>query len=714
MPSRKLKIAGRELTLDARPDRLDLRDLPFRPAVESLPAVYPSDAEVAELLPAYQHADLILDQGKEGACTGFGLAAVVNYLLWVRSGYKMTAADKVSERMMYHLARFYDEWPGEDYEGSSCRGALKGWHRHGVCRETLWPYRDGGGQVAFVAPQEKWELDAVRRPLGVYYRVQRESVVDIQAAIWQTGAVYVSANVHEGWDIKSVSKPVCHEALPTIKPSRKGFGGHAFALVGYNDCGFIVQNSWGKTWGASGFAVLPYDEWVLWGTDAWVVGLGAPITAGTRMRGNARAIAPPRLHFIAPSARSGPASSGLSSLFSGGRDKFADKKGVWSSDYAYNHTLVTANDGRTVNRLLHVANEDSNTEYVGLTKPLEWFRSRPANEPWRLLVYAHGGLNSEEDSIERIRLLGPQLEANGIYPLFVTWKSGWGETISNMLEDGFKSEFGQAAPAEGLGESMTEATDRAVEVLARQVLARSLWSEMKENVARAAASDRGFCLLAGRIKQLAAAAGDKLEVHLLGHSAGSYVLGRLLGELGVDPAIKAHSCTLYAPACDVEFALQYFKPAIECGQLARAAFRVHVLSDALERADSIGPYRKSLLYLVSRALERWHKTPLLGLANAWDPAYGNDEHWHKDTLAQVRQWQQFVWQGDSGPTGFAEHGRPMPGGQLLVLNARQVDCGPRRIASTHGCFDNSVEVITHTLKTILGGDPTKSVDDLDF
>src|SRR5690606_23509458 len=204
----------------------------------------------------------------------------------------------------------------------------------------------------------------------------------------------------------------------------------------------------------------------------------------------------------------------------------------------------------------------------------------------------HGGLNSEEDSIQRIRLMGPQIEANGVYPLFATWKSGWHETIANMLEDGFRTEFGQAAPAEGLGESLTEATDRAVEVISRQVLARSLWSEMKENVARAAASDRGFCLLANRIKELAASAGGRLEVHLLGHSAGSYVLGRLLGELGVDPAVTAASCTLYAPACDLEFALRYFKPAIEGGQLPAEAFRVHVLSDALERADSIGPYRK--------------------------------------------------------------------------------------------------------------------------
>src|SRR5580765_1650156 len=142
MPKRTLKIADREITLDARPDRLDVRHLPYRPAVISLPPIYPGNEDVSQLLPAYSAARLILDQKSEGACTGFGLAAVVNYLLWRRSRFKMTVEQKVSPRMLYHLARFYDEWPGEDYEGSSCRGALKGWHRHGVCTEINWPYAD--------------------------------------------------------------------------------------------------------------------------------------------------------------------------------------------------------------------------------------------------------------------------------------------------------------------------------------------------------------------------------------------------------------------------------------------------------------------------------------------------------------------------------------------------------------------------------------------
>lgn len=120
-------------TLDARPDRLDLRDLPYRAPLRSLPARWPLDADLKRLLPAYVKAGRILNQGDEGACTGFGLACVTNYLYWLRhlGTPRSKAPPLVSARMFYELAKLYDEWPGQDYEGSSCRGALKGWHKHG-------------------------------------------------------------------------------------------------------------------------------------------------------------------------------------------------------------------------------------------------------------------------------------------------------------------------------------------------------------------------------------------------------------------------------------------------------------------------------------------------------------------------------------------------------------------------------------------------------
>nr|MBC8291309.1 C1 family peptidase [Planctomycetota bacterium] len=290
--------------LDVRPDRVDLRDREYQPALKSLPAVYPAPVAIAHYMPRY--SELILDQQGEGACTGFGLAAVVNYLYWSRSWRErlLLASPESSDdfpepdsvagaspRMLYHLARLYDEWPGEDYVGSSCRGAMKGWHRHGVCSDDLWPYVNSRGNAMFVPPGDGWQDDAALRPLGAYYRIKKESVSDIHAALYEVGAVYCSAAVHSGWNLTDWDanrKPAREVWAPASQPNLKMpiiqppppaefKSGHAFALVGYNEHGFIVQNSWGDSWGYHGFAVLPYSDWAENGMDAWVSVLGAPV-----------------------------------------------------------------------------------------------------------------------------------------------------------------------------------------------------------------------------------------------------------------------------------------------------------------------------------------------------------------------------------------------------------------------------------------------------
>src|SRR5262245_30386942 len=100
--------------LDARPDTLDFRDRMFEATLIEVPTERP--------LANYLKAGVpILDQGQEGACTGFGLATVIHYLLRTRKVVPDRA--EVSPWMLYEMARRYDEWPGESYEGSSARGA---------------------------------------------------------------------------------------------------------------------------------------------------------------------------------------------------------------------------------------------------------------------------------------------------------------------------------------------------------------------------------------------------------------------------------------------------------------------------------------------------------------------------------------------------------------------------------------------------------------
>ena len=701
-------IGGRELTLDARPDRLDFRDLPYRPPARALPPRHPDDATFAREIPRYLAAGLVRDQGEEGACTGFGLAAVVQYLFWQRG--QLSAGARLSARMLYHLARFYDEWPGEKYDGSSCRGALKGWHKHGVCTETLWPY----DPARFVPPSPGWDVDAVTRPLGVYYRIDRRSVVDMQAAIFETGAIYCSGGVHRGWDVKERKRvPRSHGDLPSIAVRDKVEGGHAFALVGYNELGFVVQNSWGPEWGAHGLAILPYEEWVAHGDDAWAVALGVPVERASGGRARGKAVRSP-VHFV--SSRVALPQTGDAPAWQGGGDPLARRAGAWTLDEGYVHTLVTGNDGEIVNHLADVGGAEAAAEEVALARPRLWLASRPARAR-HVAIYAHGGLNDRNDSMTRIRVMGPWFEKNGVYPVFVTWQTGWLDTLSDAIEDEVRRRFGEAIPREGFGDALAEASDRMIEGVLHALPFPALWAQMKQNAAASEAEGRGLAVLAAHLRTLAAELQGDLSIHLVGHSAGAYVAGRLLARLAAAPATNVATCTLYAPACSLPFALDHFAAPIDAGALARGRFAVHALSDARERDDSVGAYRKSLLYLVSRAFEPAHKTPLAGLASAYDGERATDEWWDAGSLTDVGRWQRWFF-GDAVPGGFAEGGAPAPGAGLSLVNARTVSAGTRAVAATHGSFDNNVRVVSETIASMLGlatGTPLPApIRDLDY
>ena len=53
--------------------------------------------------------------------------------------------------------------------------------------------------------------------------------------------------------------------------------------------------------------------------------------------------------------------------------------------------------------------------------PLAW--ASDPNKEYHLVFYAHGGLNDEEASIRRTRIMGPYFQENGVYPIFFTWKT---------------------------------------------------------------------------------------------------------------------------------------------------------------------------------------------------------------------------------------------------------------------------------------------------
>ncbi|MGH8381399.1 C1 family peptidase [Pseudomonas sp.] len=658
--------------LNVSKDPVDLRDRAYMPPPQSLPDAYPSDEDIKKLLPRYTKSGLILDQGREGACTGFGLTCVVNFLRW----RKMSFADgleSVSPRMLYNYARRYDEFAGEDYEGSSCRGALKGWHHHGVCLESDWPYNSSQGALP---PKFGYATRATDNTLGVYYRIDIRSITDLQAAIYEVGAIYVSAFTHDGWNqlSKHNGKLDGHSALPVIpfdgKPSQ--IAGHAFALVGFNATGYIVQNSWGPKWGGGGFALLTYADWLANGMDAWVAALGVPgVLQGQLAVGRSSAV-------------SSAAANGAM---------------WWDEPKAYEHSVIFGNNGR-IDRHLTQDELSRSLLHQACGLPDQWFRSEPGKTK-RLVLYVHGGLNSQDSAIERARAMGRYFLGNGCYPLFIVWKTGVRESITNIITDMFQRE---PARAGGLRDSIQDGADLLLERGIGRPFARPLWSEMKENAEFASMPTRGGDKLVTAMQNLAGTWGDDLEIHLIGHSAGSIFLGHLIdlfAARGLEKRIN--SLHLYAPACTVQFANRHFAPH----EALMQTLYLDILSDSNERDDSIGPYSKSLLYLVSNALEGDLRTPILGQANVLDPEY---KGWDgsSSTGEALNKWRQAI-----NSAGLAKRK------QINLVNKNTViSCKSDgfTISATHGSFDNNAELVEQTLKRITRTDPKQKlvlpVDDL--
>jgi hypothetical protein len=642
------KAAGQRL--DAFPDRIDLRDWYYQPSLITLPDAYLA----CPLIPRTR----ILDQGQEGACTGFALAAVVNFLR-ARQGH----AARVSPRMLYELARRYDEWPGEAYEGSSARGAIKAWVKHGVCLETSWKHTQHGIQHM----TDPVIAEAMQAPGGAYYRIRPSDVRDMHTALNETGILYATLMVHSGWASPGTEKGASTVSVhvegrktpyrfPVIRRSGSADGGHAIAIVGYTPQGFVIQNSWGPDWGADGFAFLPYEDFLMHATDVWVAQLGVPVTM----------------------------------------DLWAGDKAIDTSGLQRTSRTIPLADIRPY--VIDVANNgelSDSGEYWTTESDIErlFCETIPAKtRGWkkrRILLYLHGGLNSESASAKRIVAMRDVMLDNEIYPLHIMWESDFLSSVANLFTDLF-TEADKLAGG-GFLENLTEAKDRVLEL----TLARSgfkLWGEMKENAQLASDHPHniGAIQLVASYVELAKqklASHDKVgwELHIVGHSAGSIFAAHampLLSNLG----IPLKSVQFLAPAIRVDTFKNRVLPGIEAGHTPLPS--VYLLSDKLERGDSVGPYAKSLLYLVSNAFEGTREVPILGMKACLD--------------ADTQLAKLFGGKVGTRPALIVSEGVPIDPAEEAAAIARGAS-----VSHSHGGFDNDTPTMNSVLTRVLDGPPKR-------
>ena len=650
---------GTRRLFDARPDTADFRDRMFEPTLVDVPTLAPLEHFLEQGVP-------VLDQGDDGACTAFGLATVAHALLRRRR----PDADPgiVSTRMLYDMARRYDEWEGEGYSGSSCRGAMKAWHRHGVCAEALWPWTPGLHVESYTDERAR---DALRNPLGAYARVNHRDLVAMHAAFAETGVLYASAAVHEGWHAPPDSGRIAWARQPTV-------GWHAFAVVGYDRNGFWIQNSWGTRWGRGGHGHVSYDEWLERGSDVWVARLAVPVEFD---RASSVAVSNSPL---------GRQSVGYSQ---------ADLRP---------HIVSLGNNGALRCEGRFACTQDDVRNIVRRDM-------RAATAGWkkkRVLLYAHGGLVPEEAAIQRVAEYREAMLREEIYPLCFVWKTDLWSTLGNILKDAARPR------SEGLFDKardlLLDRLDDTIEPLSRAIGGKLMWDEMKENALLATTAVRlqagGGTIEHGGAAQVARLLDEwrredpSVEIHVAAHSAGSILMAPLVqlftrpgqviggparGMLGMGGRLA--SLTLWAPAVDMDTFIQAYVPAISSRQVARAA--LFTLTDSAERDDHcLRIYNKSLLYLVARAFEKQPRswidnrlrqgTPIAGMARFIAAATPADQAWGHERVRELITRGRLAWVQ-------APNDRPLG------------DAGASR-ATTHGGFDDDPATVQALIAFILG------------
>ncbi len=558
MPTKKTPKIG-QFKLTARADAPDFRDFIYEPALTSLKARLPVPAALN-----------IRHQGEKPACTGFGLAAVIDCLM-AKAKYK-TASQKtgVSSLMLYEMALRYDEWAGEDDEGSSCRGAIKGWYNMGVCQETLYPYTSEA--------KPKWSVNAAKdarnHTIGAYFRLGSR-ISDYHAALNEVGAIFCSALVHQGWDEPD---PASGEIKNFDKTQNKELGGHAFAIVGYDRDGFWIQNSWGKDWGKGGTALWTYEDWHLHLQDAWVFQMALPT----------------------------PTSWPLPARTAAGEAAVERSPKPTRTEIAGH--FVHIDDGK----FHETGSYWSDLEDVELTANL----LAESSDYQHLLFYAHGGLNSPQTSACRIAALKNTFKQNGIYPYHWMYDTGLREELKDVV-------LGRERSADQRAAGVPDWIDRILEKTTR-IAGRALWREMKADaqlpfVDSPLANSRDYAgtqVLRTFVKALARSDKPK-QIHLVGHSTGMILLCWLLQRLCREaPQTQIHTVSLLAPAGTVDLFTKKMQPYLKAPHpdFRISEMTIYNLDAQLEKDDDVARvYNKSLLYLVSRAFEEELPEKILGM-----------------------------------------------------------------------------------------------------
>ncbi len=213
----------------------------------------------------------VRDQGQLGSCTSFCGTEAYEILYYYGHGSFPTT---LSPAFLYYCERV--KILGEKItadNGAYMVDIPEVLQKYGVCLESLYPYPSSDKSTAYkTAPATADFTNALNYVIGPkstnYALINSGDTAAVKNLLRNNIPVMMGLNVYDNSKYQYFeglnSTNNTYNPLTSTGALAQGvslLGGHATPIVGYDETkkAFLVQNSWGTSWGKAGFYYMPYS-----------------------------------------------------------------------------------------------------------------------------------------------------------------------------------------------------------------------------------------------------------------------------------------------------------------------------------------------------------------------------------------------------------------------------------------------------------------------
>jgi hypothetical protein len=187
----------------------------------------------------------VMNQGSEGSCGAAAIGYAARSSEWF---YKAGAMQTFSTEFLYNQVKF-----GIDCQsGTAMQTCLDFMLLNGICTNASMPYSSGDCSLL---PNDQQKAEALNYKIDGYYKVYTTDKAAIKSLIDQNHPVIIGL--------------ACDQSFLDAKAgfiwktySGSGYLPHCVVICGYDDSknAYLIQNSWGTTWGDAGYSWIDYDH----------------------------------------------------------------------------------------------------------------------------------------------------------------------------------------------------------------------------------------------------------------------------------------------------------------------------------------------------------------------------------------------------------------------------------------------------------------------